>query len=149
MSESFNIHMIYQQINSRVFVLPGGPESRAHSNGLCVGDGEEGRGGARRKISGPCCYLLLHLRICNYILPGDYDDRVWIKARKATLIIIYLFSYCLHPSKHNFKTIKQSCQARNCWVCQNLTILVSRLLLVIRNEAQLPDSLVDCLSVLS
>lgn len=33
--------MLYQQINSRVFVLSDGPESRSLSNVLCVGGKEE------------------------------------------------------------------------------------------------------------
>lgn len=83
MSESFNIHMFYQQINFCIFVFLGGSDSWLHINGCVRGWGEWG--GALRKVSGLMFeYWQLHPL-------GDYGDRGWIGVYGATLIILYLF----------------------------------------------------------
>lgn len=133
MSESFNIHMLYQQINSCVFVLSSGSESRSHINRLCVGMGKVEWGFEEHFWP---LLLSLHLCIGNCILTRDYGDRGCVGAHRATLIIIYLFYlivYILQSPALNPSNIRY--QDGNCWIHQNLTILVSRLFLVIRNEA--------------
>ena len=133
MSESFNIHMLYQQINSCVFVLSSGSESRSHINRLCVGMEMVGWGFEEHFWP---LLLSLHLCIGNCILTRDYGDRGWVGAHRTTLIIIYLFYlivYILQSPALNPSNIRY--QDGNCWIHQNLTILASRLFLVIRNEA--------------
>ena len=114
------------------FVLSSRSESRLHINRLCMGMKKVGWGFEEHFWP----LLALHFCIDSCILPRGYGDRGWIGAHRIILIIVNLFNIIVCMLQNPTLNPSNLCyQDGNWWIHQNLTILISRLLLVIRNEA--------------